>query len=213
MERIVWLAEQADSGFTPAPFATFPDDAASEFGELRLDSAYRTFLGMCNGLYAFSRALHIFGVDSARPFHNLRDRNREAAWRRAYGPAAEGFTFFAEDVFGNLFAIRKGEAFSFDPETAKIAKVGNGFGGWLEYLVGDLSYATGGGVAQVYSEGNGPIPFDMRLSPIKPFVLGGEYDLENLRPLHWEKSLEFRSEVCRQIRDLPEGANIEIRLP
>lgn len=56
-----------------------------------------------------------------------------------------------------------------------------------------------------------PIPFDNRLSPKNPFLLGGEYSLANLRPLPWEKNLECKSEIYRQTKGLPEGANIEIR--
>lgn len=209
MKATDWLAAQADPEFIPAPFAGMPADAAA-LGSLALDADYQAFLGARNGLYAFARGLHIFGLDDAKPYHDARARNR-GAWRGAYGPLLEGMAFFAEDVFGNAFGMRAGEAFSFDPETGKLEKVGAGFRGWADYLVGDLGYATGGGVAKAFAAANGPIAWDCRLSPIKPFVLGGEFALANLRALPWDKNSELRSEIYRKIKDLPEGAKVEIR--
>lgn len=210
MKPLEWLAAQADPEFAPVPFAGMSPEAAEALGSLGRDADYQAFLSARNGLYAFARGLHVFGLDESKPYHDARARNR-GAWREAYGPKLEGVTFFAEDVFGNAFCMRGGDAFSFDPETAKLEKVGAGFGGWANYVVGDLAYATGGGVAKAFAAANGPIPWDSRLSPIKPFVMGGEYALANLRLLAWDKSLQLRSEIYRQIKDLPEGAKVELR--
>jgi|SRR5690606_24936641 len=207
MNALEWLAAAADPEFPSPPFPDLPDEAAG----LRADPDYAAFLRARNGLYAFSRALHIFGADPARPFHDLGARNLPGAWRPAYGPVLEGIWFFAEDVFGNLFGLRKGEALFLDPETANLDKVGMGFRGWAEYLVSDLDYATGGGLAKSFADGQGPIPFEQRLSPKKPFLLGGEFSLDNLLPLPWEQNLGLKADLYRQTKDLPEGASIEIR--
>ena len=61
---------------------------------------------------------------------------------------------------------------------------------------------------KAYADANGPIPFDNRLSPKKPFLLGGEYSLANLRPLPWEKNLEFKSEIYRQTTVSPKGRTL-----
>lgn len=206
MKAMDWLLSQADEEFPPAP-VTHP---YAEAGELGRDPAWTAFLAGRNGMFAFNRALHVFGWNPERPFHDLGTRNA-GAWREGFGPAAEGLQFFAEDVFGHLFGMRSGEAFSFDPESGKADRLAAGFAGWIEYLVQDLSFATGGGVAKAWSDRNGPLPFDHRLSAIKPFVLGGEYRLDNLRPLPWDQNLSFKSDVCRKILSLPEGTHVEIR--
>lgn len=207
MNALEWLAAAADPDFPPQPFAGIPPEAA----ELEADPDLDAFLRGRNGLYAFSRALHIFGADPSRPFHDLDARNRPGAWRPAYGAVIEGIWFFAEDVFGNLFGLRNREALFLDPETANLDKVGEGFRGWAEYLVSDLDYATGGGLAKAFADGNGPIAFENRLSPKKPFLLGGEFSVGNLLPLPWEKNLGIKAELYSQTKDLPEGASIEIR--
>jgi hypothetical protein len=45
-----------------------------------------------------------------------------------------------------------------------------------------------------------------------PPVLGGEYAIENLKPLPFEVALHLSGQIHEQIRDLPDGAQVKIEL-
>jgi hypothetical protein len=210
MESIQWLISQAESDFNPNSFN--PAEVASNSTlDLMRDRDYTNFLAAQNGLFAFSRSLHIFGSGTPFDFHNVDARNR-GRWKSFYGNAIEGIEFFAEDVFGHLFGLKVGVALSFDPESMEMNQLGHGFRGWVEYLVGDLNFATGKSLAAEYLKKNGPLAYGERLSPIKPFVLGGDFELENLRPMPWERNLEWKATIYSKTHNLPDGAQIELKV-
>jgi hypothetical protein len=202
MSALEAILEFQDADFIATPYDG--SGAHQPWALLLRDASYAGFLEEYNGLYAFDRALHLFGADPSRPFHDLSARNDAAAeWRRPHGRVLQGVWFFAEDLFGHLFGLRGNEAVAFDPETGEIEVVAEGFEGWLRYIDSDTNYAVGQSVALEWSEERGPLAFGSRLSPKTPFALGGEFDLENLQPLAWDENLRILAEAHGKIRDLP----------
>ncbi|MDB5105344.1 MAG: hypothetical protein JWP91_3033 [Fibrobacteres bacterium] len=203
------ILEFQDADFLPTPYDGSGQDR--NWSPLLEDAFYADFLKEYNGLYAFDRALHLFGVDPARPYHDLSVRNAPSAlWRGSYGDMLKDVCFFAEDLFGHLFGLRGPEAVVFDPESGNLDTLAEGFDGWLRFIGEDTDYATGQSLSQAWSEEKDVIPFDSRLAPRTPFILGGEFELDNLRPLGWLENQEFMAEVYEKVKDLPEGSEIEI---
>ena len=56
------------------------------------------------------------------------------------------------------------------------------------------------------------MPAGSSLVPAVPFVLGGEYSLGNLRLADAVSGMRARGNLARQIRDLPDGAQIEFKV-
>jgi hypothetical protein len=209
MNSLEAILECQDADFIAKPYDGSGQDHS--WAPLLKDAAYADFLKEYNGLYAFDRALHLFGVDPAAQYHDLSFRNSPAAeWRKAYGPMLNDICFFAEDLFGHLFGMRGPEAIVFDPESGNLDTLAEGFAGWLTFIEEDTDYATGQSLAQAWSEEKGVIPFDSRLAPKTPFVLGGEFEIENLRPLAWRENQAFMAEVYEKVKDLPDIEDAEI---
>lgn len=175
------------------------------------DADHAEFLRDENGAYAFERALHLFGV-SSEPHHDLRTRNAPAPWRENYGSSVEEIAFFAEDLFGNLHGYAPHAVVSMDVETGELEEVAGTFSDWLRFVLADLDYVTGLSLASEWRIRHGELAPSHRLCAKKPFVLGGDYVLPNLYAAPWERGLTLRSSIARQIRDLPEGAEVVIRL-
>jgi hypothetical protein len=57
----------------------------------------------------------------------------------------------------------------------------------------------------------GQLPAGQRLIPKTPFVLGGQFRVDNLIALEAVEGMNLRSDIWRQIKDLPDGAQIELR--
>lgn len=56
------------------------------------------------------------------------------------------------------------------------------------------------------------MPIGSRLLPKQLFVLGGSFDVDNLYALDAVKGMQLRAEIARQIRDLPDGTSVTLRL-
>lgn len=180
----------------------------SQESEVEVDLA--AMLSRVNGVYAFESALHVLPSDDSADEIGLRRWNREDLWREQYGPLAVGHLFFAEDAFGVQFSIRDGHVFTFDPETGTAEPMASGLEEWADLLLRDHESLTGFPLMHEWQRRHGRLPPGKRLIPKQPFVLGGEYAIENLYSLDSVEAMRFRAEIARQIEDLPEGAAVTL---
>lgn len=169
-----------------------------------------TMLMQSNGFYAYESALHVFSTHTAPAEMNLEDWNKEGLWRSAYQGLADNCLFFAEDVFGGQFCIKNDEIYAFDPETGGLEYLASDIEGWVNVIFEDYEMLTGYPLAHDWQKLNGRIPLGSRLLPKIPFIAGGDFTLGNLYLSHAVDGMKFRAEIAVQIKDLPEGARIEI---
>jgi hypothetical protein len=210
MSALDAILEYQDADFPSKPFVAPAGEQA--WSSLLTDEAFASCLKEHNGFYAFDRALHVFGVDPSLPYHDLAVRNDvSASWRKSYGDILQDIVFFAEDVFGHLSGLRGKDAVCFDPESGEVEIVGQGFEGWLRFIDDDTDFATGQSLAQTWSEDKGGITFGTRLATKVPFVVGGEFDVENLVPMGWSENLGLMAGTYEKIKDLPDGAEVEFK--
>jgi hypothetical protein len=169
-------------------------------------------LELRNGFYAFESALHVFSDRSAGNERGLVEWNARELWRGDYDGLADGAVYFAEDVFGTQFCARENAIYTFDPETGEFEAMAGSLEEWASEILDDYESLTGSPLAHEWQVAHGPIPIGSRLVPMRPFVLGGEYEVENLRAMDAVKSMKFCASIAVQIRDLPDGAAVELRL-
>ncbi|MFD1731304.1 hypothetical protein ACFSC4_09890 [Deinococcus malanensis] len=99
----------------------------------------------------------------------------------------------------------------FDAETGALEIVAPTLPGWAEALLTE-NYWSGWSLGQAWQAQHGPLPLEKRLMPSRLFVLGGKYEVDNLRAVDTVESLRVRGDVARQLRDLPDGTEIELRV-
>lgn len=165
-----------------------------------------------NGFYALETALHVFPSHSEQQEMGLDDWNRNTLWREAYEGLADACMFFAEDVFGGQFCIKESKVHSFDPETGALDYLGDNIEDWAKAIVSDYDVLTGYVLAHRWQKENGRIPAKKRLLPKTPFVLGGEYTVENLYLSDAVEGMKLRADIANQIKDLPDGARIKFNV-
>ena len=166
-----------------------------------------------NGFYAFESALHMFpsGPSSAGTM-TLERWNSDELWRNSYGDLANGFFFLAEDVFGGQFAVKGDRIWTFDPETAQTKPMASSLEAWARALLDDYEVLTGYPIAREWQALHGPLKEATRLMPKTPFVLGGGYTIANLAAVDAVQAMRLRGDMATQIRDLPEGAAIRLKI-
>ena len=165
-----------------------------------------------NGFYCFESALHIFPSGSSTHDISLESWNSQQLWRKDYGSLAEKGLFFAEDIFGVQFCILNNKIVTFDPETGDTELIANNLENWAKCILDDYEFLTGFSFAHSWQQRYGAIPPGKRLLPKIPFVLGGEFEIENLYVLDSIKGMQFRADLARQIKDNPDGTKIKFKI-
>ncbi|MFV2110627.1 hypothetical protein, partial [Micromonospora sp. LOL_015] len=162
-----------------------------------------------NGFFAFESALLI------RPWGggpgSVEWWNDELGWRSAYAALSRHAICFAKDAFGFQFTLDGSGFFSFDPETAELEYLGKNVEDWAAAILDNADTLTGFPLAHQWQIVNGELPPGCRLASAVPFVLGGEYSVEALRAKPDIELASFRAHVYTQIKDLPDGASVNIR--
>ena len=183
-------------------------DSSVESIEVK-DTVYLDFLRSFNGGYFFDNALHIFGIAKGTLYHDLNHINN--LFQILFGDLAKDIWFFAEDVFGNLYGFYGGKVILFNLETSDKEIIANNFAGWLNEIENDLDYYTGQSLAkELNKEDKFQLAYGKRLAAKYPFVLGGEYAIENLVLKDSENNIDYNSSIAKQIVNLPDGSSIKL---
>lgn len=165
-----------------------------------------------NGYYAFESALHVFPAGCKSTGIDIEEWNSSNSWRKEYGDSLQGYIFFAEDIFGVQFALCPSGIRKFDPETGEFEDFAPDIEMWAAMILEDYNYETGYQLAHDWQSQNGSLPMGKRLLPKIPFVLGGAYEIENLYATDALNGMLFRAYIWRQIRDLPDGKQVKLRV-
>jgi hypothetical protein len=189
-----------------------PLGAMPEFlGRWRLGPELFELLKLRNGFYAFESALHVFPIteDSGS---GLEGWNAEPLWRGEYGECTQGLLFFAEDIFQDQFCLREDGVFRFYAETGETALLAPSIEAWAELILDDYREQTGWPLAHDWQAANGPLPRGKRLIPKIPFVLSGEYAVDNLWAGNPIEGLSFKASIYKTTRDLPDGTKLKLKV-
>jgi len=183
----------------------------SRYNMLKQAEEYFNFLiKMNNGGFFFDKALQIYGFNYQDNFCNISSVNSQL--RMSYGKLFEGLTSFGQDLFGNQFSFNSfGNVIFFNSETSEREILAENFTKWIDVLIGDLEYLTGAKLAKGWTTKHS-LAYNERLYPKVPFIIGGEYQIENLFALQYPKYIEAYANVANQIHNLPDGTKIEIKI-
>jgi hypothetical protein len=165
-----------------------------------------------NGFYAFESALHVYPAQSCLPEIGLDNWNASDNWKKFYNGMADELMFFAEDIFANQFCIKNNNIYCFNSETAELELLANNMEEWANSILEDYDVLTGHKIAHKWQQMYGRIEAGMRLMPKKPFVVGGDFAIENLYLLEAFKIMQSNGNIAVQIKDLPDGAQLKFKV-
>jgi hypothetical protein len=162
-----------------------------------------------NGFLAFESALHVFPLGPVQGGYDLDTWNSDALWHAEYMDMTEGYFFFAQDLFGEQFCIKDEYIWRFNPETGEGHPIAPNIEAWCQLILDDFESETGYPLAHAWQVKHAPLPLGKRLIPKQPFVIGGMFELDNLYLSDAAHAMRLRANLARQIRDLPDGAEID----
>ncbi len=169
---------------------------------------------MKNGFYAFESALHVFPSGIVKEGYSIEEWNDPDKWIKGYKHLMEDLWFFAEDIFGEQFAINLNEEniCRFNPETAGCEKIAGNFEEWAKVILDDYNVETGYPLAHEWQALYGPLAAGHRLVPKTLFILGGKFDIDNLVSRDAVKGMSWRADIVLQIHHLPDGSKIRFKV-
>jgi len=83
---------------------------------------------------------------------------------------------------------------------------------WAQMVLNDYEVLTGYPLAHQWQKRNGPIAAGMRLLPKIPFVMGGEFSLDNLYVVNAIEGMRLRADIADKIKSLPNGTQVKYSL-
>lgn len=164
-----------------------------------------------NGFYAFESALHVFPIteDSGS---GMEGWNADSLWKYEYRDMTDGLLFFGEDIFQDQFCLSTNGIVRFDSESGSVEVLSSSLEAWAELVLSDYSNQTGWKLAHDWQALHGALPRGKRLMPKIPFLVGGEYALDNLWAGNSLEGMRFKGDLARQTRGLPDGTKIKLKV-
>lgn len=171
------------------------------------DATLHSLLTEKNGFFCFEYSLEVFPCGSSALSYPLQQWNDRNLWRGSYGELAPSGTCFAQDAFGGQFVLF-GSVYTFDPETGEVDAFASNLEEWAANVIADYEVVTGFPIAHEWQSAHGRIAPRSRLTPVTPFVFGGEFNIANLVQMDAVKSLRLRGSLAQQIKNAPDGSRI-----
>lgn len=176
------------------------------------DKMYLDFVEKGHEGFYFNKALYIYRnhkEDNDIGFYSLEKMNLLLV--KYYGRLFRDLIAFSCDIFGNQFVFAENGIEFFNIETAERELVAGDFTEWIHVILKEKEYYTGVELLNDWEKLYVEIKPNERLTPKKPFVLGGEYTISNLKVLEFDKVIAFNSSIAKQIKDLPDGTEYKIK--
>jgi hypothetical protein len=171
----------------------------------------QSMLDTKNGFAAFESALIVFPTIDTTFAPSIDSWNEMSGWRDSYrGFIPDDVVFFAEDLFGGQFGALQSEIVRLDPESGEIHHYAKTLLDWSERLLENYPEDTGWPLAHEWQVAKGPILSCQRLLPIQPFILGGDYIIENMTLVDSHIAMENWGRLFQAVKSVPDGQVVTI---
>ncbi|HZO85002.1 MAG TPA: hypothetical protein VFC26_07305, partial [Verrucomicrobiae bacterium] len=162
-------------------------------------------LSQINGFILHDGALHVRGASLAPEWHSLR-----AAWRgkgsftTLYPNVKPSDIPFAQDQFGDQFLIREGKILRLFAETGEIEPLAESLEDFLFRVEDDIETFLTVGFRDKLQPGE-------LLLAYPPFCFQESGANASLKPVPAGEVISFHADLARQIRDVPDGGQVQIK--
>jgi hypothetical protein len=175
---------------------------------------YSMFESGYNGGFYYGKALQLYGFSKREPFNNLENIN-QLLLSEFNDIILKGEIAFAQEIFGNqfMFDTLNDKIIFFNIETGEKEIVADSFLDWVDIVLSDIDYYTGRNVEKSWVNINTEeLLFSQRLCSKLPFILGGDYVVDNLHPVSYPDYIRINSNIAKQVYNLPNGTEFTLKI-
>jgi hypothetical protein len=173
-------------------------------------SELASLLGRRNGFYAFESALLVLPTEGSEDHPSLAEWNERGGWRARYPEVADDIVFFAQDLFACQFGISPRGIFRLDPESGALTRYSDSLEAWARKLLTNYDSETGWPVARDWQQRHGPLRRGFRLLPKMPFILGGDFVVDNMVEVPAREAMRKLGHLYEQVRGVPDGTPLTV---
>jgi hypothetical protein len=197
-----------------APFAPGSKPVGDALNHLRdIGVSIREVLARKNGFFCFEVALKFFPSTTVESSWGISEWNSPNLWKVHYRGIADNIFCFAEEIFGRQFVVHDEKIAVFESETGDLEIIASSLEEWASKMLLDYNQMTGHALAHEWQSLHGALHPRHRLIAKRPFVLGGEYSIENLASMDSAQMMKSLGNLAFQLHDLPDGTKIEFKIP
>lgn len=170
-------------------------------------------LWQINGFVAYAGGLHVRGLVDEPEWHSVeRYRTGEMALSKLYEAVEETDFPFAQDFLANQFLLRDERVYRLRADTGDVEDLDTDLAGFFDAAREDpIGYLSLELLAS-YMQTAGRLEPGQLLHPMPPLCLSPDRGGRTLRAVPADNALSFLANFARQVRALPEGAEVDLRL-
>jgi hypothetical protein len=170
-----------------------------------LPANLQALLEPLNGFIIAHGALHVRGACQEPAWHSLKEAMQgEYALHTLYDEVQPTDIPFAQDQCGDQFILRDAAVFRLDGETGELSAFAESLKAFLEEVVSDIEGYLNVGLEHVLEPGQ-------LLHAYPPFCVKQSEACIRLRAIPAHEVIAFHVDLARQIRTLPDGAEIRLQ--
>ncbi len=179
----------------------------------RLPANMAKLLEQINGFIQFHGGLHVRGACRGPAWHSLREAwEGKAAFHILYPEVRIDDIPFAEDCLGDQFLLRDGQVWRLAAETGDLEWLDVGLDGFFEAVQADpVEFLSLHPLLQFQREGGFLEPGQL-LAAFPPFCTKESADGVSLVALSASERRLFLADLSAQLRDMPDGEQIDFRV-
>lgn len=163
-------------------------------------------LTQANGFILRDGALHFRGACSQPDWHSLRHAwSGPQSFQQLYPDVLPDDIPFAQDQFGDQFLLRDGNVLRLVAETGDVEPCSQSLKDFMEGIGDDIATFLNVGLQHQLSPGE-------LLLAYPPFCMAETGKGASIRSITAGQLILFHADLARQIRDIPDGGQIEIKL-
>ncbi len=195
--EVTWLGPRLDD---PQLLRRLPNDLAK-------------LLKSVNGFIQFGGALHVRGACQSPEWHSLHYVWESTdAFYRHYRTVKQTDVPFAQSALGDQYFIRDNDVYRLDTECDEIESLDMDLKTFLKEVQSDpIAFLNLEPLEEFWGDG-GELEPGQLLSVMPPFVVSQPDTKYSYRAVSALDRLRFLADFAKQIRDLPDGATITIKL-
>ncbi len=166
-----------------------------------------------NGCIAYRGGFHLRGVVAEPIWHSLADAlDGPDSFAELYPDVEPDDIPFAEEACGDQFLLRDGRVLRLYAETGELADLNVDLAGFLQAVSQNAQAVLGlEPILAFYEKGEKLEPGQL-LSVLPPFCMEEAQNGVSLRAIDALERRRFLADLAEQLRDLPDGAHIELRV-
>ncbi len=170
-------------------------------------------LWQINGFVAYAGGLHVRGVTDEPAWHSLeRYWSGEMALHELFRDVEPHDAPFGQDFLGNQFLLRDGGVFRLSAETGRVVALGVDLPHFLdECRKAPVEYLQLQRLAQFHQE-NGSLEPGALVHVMPPLVMRESSSEASMRAVPADDAIAFLANFARQVQDLPDGTEVNLRL-